>query len=435
MNLFKLVIARYFPLIGDEAYYWLWSRHLDLSYVDHPPMIAYVNYILTTLFGNNEFAIRLGAIGIVLIISWIIYLAGRELYGEKAGAVAAVVFNLLPLFFGGGMFLVPQTLLFLFWALSFYLMVRIVKTGKQHYWYLLGISAGLGLLSDYGMILFLVGVGAYLLFNREQRHWLTRKEPYLGALLALLIFSPVIFWNISHNFPSLSYHGERANIFSLQNILYFLLLQIILFTPSLFVATVMKLGKTDLSGIFSGVVFIPFALLSPFVMVGGHWPAAAYLPSVLSVSHLKKWVFRLTVIFALIINALAFTYYLFLYPVPPGLSPNRELQRYIHNQPQRTVVIANNLGLAALVAFYGKTEVFMPPGRHPQYDLWGKPKLKPGNNVLYFALNESEIAGKLKPLFNKVTIDPQKRIFTKDADIPNKTEIFRCEGFKGGIIP
>ena len=43
INLFKLVAAPFFPLIGDEAYYWLWWQHLDLSYVDHPPMIAYVN--------------------------------------------------------------------------------------------------------------------------------------------------------------------------------------------------------------------------------------------------------------------------------------------------------------------------------------------------------------------------------------------------------
>ena len=77
-------------------------------------------------------AVRLGAIGIVLLISWIIYLTGKELYGERVGRLSAVLFNLVPTFFGGGMFLVPQTVLFLFWSLSFYLMVKLIKTGKPY---------------------------------------------------------------------------------------------------------------------------------------------------------------------------------------------------------------------------------------------------------------------------------------------------------------
>ena len=133
INIFKLLTARYFPLIGDEAYYWLWSQHLDWCYVDHPPMIAYVNFLLTPVFGNNELAIRLGAIGIVLLISLIIYLIGRELYDKRVCLDSAIIFNLLPTFFGGGMFLVPQTVLFLFWSLSFYLMVRIVRPANGIY--------------------------------------------------------------------------------------------------------------------------------------------------------------------------------------------------------------------------------------------------------------------------------------------------------------
>ncbi|MBU1027114.1 MAG: glycosyltransferase family 39 protein, partial [Candidatus Margulisbacteria bacterium] len=151
INLFKIGVAQYFPLIGDEAYYWLWSQRLDLSYIAHPPMVAYVNFIATGLFGNNAFIIRLVAITIVLLLSWIIYRTGKELYGPGAATTAVIIFNLLPTFFGGGMFLVPQTILFLFWALSFYVFVLIIKHKNPHYWYLLGITAGLGLLSDYIM--------------------------------------------------------------------------------------------------------------------------------------------------------------------------------------------------------------------------------------------------------------------------------------------
>lgn len=433
INTFKLLIARYFPLIGDEAYYWLWSKHLDLSYVDHPPMIAYVNFLLTKIFGNNEMAIRLGAIGIVLLISWIIYITARELNGEKSATLSVILFNLLPLFFGGGLFLVPQTLLFLFWAASFYLLVKIEKTNKQEYWYLLGVTIGLGFLSDYIMLLFPIGIFLYSFFFR--REWLRQKELYLCLVITAIIFSPVIFWNIAYNFPALQYHGERASHFNPQNILYFIVLQSVLFTPFIFFEAVKKLKKLDLYSIFTGVVFIPFALLSPFVMIGGHWPATAYLPTILNAEHFKKYIKYSTISFALFINALAIGYYLFLYPTPSDLIPNSELENYVKNQPPRTFIISNNLGLAALVSFHGKTKVYMAPGRHPQYDLWGVPPLTKGDNVLYFLLNESELFGKLKPLFETVEIDTHKRIYTKDADIPTKTQILVCKNFKGGTIP
>ena len=43
----RLILGWLFPLTADESYYWLWSKHLSLSFVDHPAMIAFINYIFT----------------------------------------------------------------------------------------------------------------------------------------------------------------------------------------------------------------------------------------------------------------------------------------------------------------------------------------------------------------------------------------------------
>jgi len=449
INLFKLLIARYFPLIGDEAYYWLWSQHLDFSYVDHPPMIAYINFALTSLFGNNEFVIRLGAIGIVLLASWIIYLTGKELYNERAGAIAVIIFNLLPTFFGGGLFLVPQTILFLFWSLSFYLLAKIIKTNKAHYWYFLGISAGLGLLSDYVMVLFFLGTATFLLFNRENRVWFTRKEPYLAAGLAFIIFSPVIAWNLKHGFTPFFYWGGKMGVTPRigGNLLNFAVLQMLLYTPPIFLMTIYLIfregGKNLLLKVLSAVVFLPFAIISPFINIGGHWPSTSYLPAILDTHRAKKITIGLIVFFAFLVNTLGITYYLFLYPTPAELKGkeftiNRELPEFLKEaspKTGRTFFLANDLGMLGLVSFHGKVRAYMAPGRLKQVDLWGKPELKKGDNVIYFALNETDLYNKLKPLFNKVWIEPQKRIFNKDADLPNQTRIFHCEGFKGGQLP
>lgn len=473
LNLFKVAAAPYFPLIGDEAFYWLWSQHLDLSYIAHPPMVAYVNFILTALFGQNEFAIRLGVILILLLISGIIYLTGKELYGPAAAGTAVVVFNLLPTFWGGGMFLVPQTVLFLFWALSFYLLALIIKRQKPHYWYFLGISAGLGLLSDYVMALFFIGAVLFFLLVREQRFWFARKEPYLAVLLSLIVFSPVIIWNLRLGFAPFLYWGGKmgSDIRIADNLLNFFGLQMILYTPPIFIMTVYlalikwwkkvepeteSLGSIDprnrefysqvpkLFSLLSAVVFLPFAVISPILNVGGHWPATAYLPAILSTDRARKMTLSLIIFFALLVNILGFTYYIFLYPTPAELKGreftiNQQLPQFIKaSTPKkgRTFYIANDIGTIGLVSFHGRVRVYSPPGRIRQMDMWGAPDIKKGDNVIYFAREHTpQLHKELKPLFSRVWIEPEKRIFAKDADIPTRMQIFHCRGFRGGQLP
>ncbi|MBI5399450.1 glycosyltransferase family 39 protein [Candidatus Saganbacteria bacterium] len=448
ITFFKIILSPYFPLIGDEAYYWLWSKHPALSYIDHPPMIAYVNFIISALFGNSEAAIRLTAIFIVTAVAGIIYLTGKELYDRRSGQLAAVIFSLLPLFFGGGFFLVPQMLLFLFWSWSFYLIIRIIKTKNPDYWYCLGVTAGLGFLSDYVMALFFIGTLIFLAVNPETRFWFKKAAPYAAVIISLVIFSPVIIWNLSFGFTPLFYWGGKmgAGPRLADNLLNFFGLQMLLYTPVIFLATifmVLREKKSKMLKIYSAVVFLPFLLISPIMNVGGHWPAAAYLPAILNSPRLKKAVFALAIFLALIVNGLGLGYYAFFYPTPVELQGreftiNKNLPQYIKGVTPgagKTYYLGNDLGILGLVAFHGHVPVNMAPRRLRQVDLWGKLEIRRGDNVIYFALNETPLLEKLKPLFIKVKLEPQKRLFNKDADLPNKLQIFICETFRGGNLP
>jgi len=459
-TLFRLIIGRYFPLIGDEGFYWLWSQRLDFSYVDHPPMIAYYIKGLTLIFGNTEFAIRFGAVLLVTVITILVYQIGKELFGKKVGVLSAIIFNLTPTFFGGSIFLVPQQPFLLFWTLSLLIFVKLIKTGQAKYWYWLGLTVGLGLLSDYVMILFFPAVGLCLLFNEKLKFWWTRLQPYLAGLLSFVIFSPVIIWNLSIKFAPVSYWAGRkaATPNYLQNILNFLSLELLLYTPILLGVVFLLLywlikrnkildNNILLLASFSAPVFLAFLILSPFLNIGGHWPAAAYITAILFLGQLNskrsKILVSTALAFAILVNVLAFTYYLFLYPTPSTLKGqestiNQQLPEFIMEvSPKRgiTYYVANNLGVAGLVSFHGKVDCFMPAGKLKQFDLWGQPELKRGDNVVYFAHNKKEIYWKLVPLFYNVQKEHEKRLFTKDSDIPNKLDIYICSGFKGGNLP
>jgi len=118
---------------------------------------------------------------------------------------------------------------------------------------------------------------------------------------------------------------------------------------------------------------------------------------------------------------------------------NQKLPQFIKEstpKKARTFYLANDIGTFGLVSFYGKVKVYSPPGLSKEMEIWGTPDIKKGDHVIYFAREgTAELYEKLKPLFQKVWIEPKKRIFTKDADIPNKMQIFHCVEFQGGSIP
>jgi dolichol-phosphate mannosyltransferase len=457
INLFKLWLARYLPLLGDEAYYNLWSKHLALSYTDHPPMIAWLHL----LFGRSEFGVRLGAISCVLAATWLIYLVGKEAFGRKAGIAAAVLFNLVPTFFAGGFFLTPEQPQLIFWLLSSYLALKIVKTRKKEYWYTLGLAAGLGVLSKFPMLLFAPGLLLFLLLSKENRSWLTKKEPYLAVGIALLIASPILIWNAQHGFPSFVHHGARlASPNYLNNILNFFVLQFLMYSPPLFIFTLTtlfygfwkKLSSTDDNSLLlislSFPAFLAFLLVSPFTLVGGHWTSTAYLGLIVVICQrwlslppapMRKIRFWSNIGIIVLINMLFVGYYAFLFPIPEELQGkaytiNQELEGYI-KASRVDHVFSNQMGVASLVAFYGKTEVYLPEGAWKQFDIWGRPELNRGDDILYFVFADPEKERKLRAIFSTVKPDKQKRLFTKDSNIPERTRVYVCRGYRGGKLP
>src|ERR1700719_2325944 len=91
----RLVCAAELPLAFDEALYWRWSQHLSGGYLDHPPMNPLLIRLGTTLFGNNEFGVRVMARPLGVPPAWAVWRAAALLFRDaKTGATAALFFNL-----------------------------------------------------------------------------------------------------------------------------------------------------------------------------------------------------------------------------------------------------------------------------------------------------------------------------------------------------
>jgi len=196
-------------LIPEEAYYWNYAQHLDIGYLDHPPMVAWIIALFTAVFGHTEFAVRFGAILSWGVMGWFIFALVRDLYGRNTAFVTLFFIASFPFFFGVGMFMAPDAPLAACWAGALYFLERALFGEKRSAWWGVGVCAGLGLLSKYTIALLAPATLLFMAVDPASRRWLRRKEPYLTVALALAIFSPVILWNTEHGWVSFVFQGPR----------------------------------------------------------------------------------------------------------------------------------------------------------------------------------------------------------------------------------
>jgi 4-amino-4-deoxy-L-arabinose transferase-like glycosyltransferase len=241
---FRFGLLGALELALDEAHYWYWSKHLALSYYDHPPMVAYIMALFTGVGGNTELFVRLGGFLCAVMATVLLFLTAKTLDPEDGDRPweAIGVLNLSLLFAAGCLIQTPETPLLLFWTLALYSGAKLITARQAHWWYVFGCAVGLGLLSKYTMILIMPCMLGFLLLSPEHRYWLARKEPYLATGIAVLLFTPVLIWNGQHQWSSFTFqlqHGftpdEEASIMKL---LSYLGGQFVAMTPLLLCAFV-----------------------------------------------------------------------------------------------------------------------------------------------------------------------------------------------------
>ena len=204
----RLAVMSNMDLIAEEAYYWNYANHLDFSYFDHPPMVAYLIKISTILFGTNEIAVRLPGIICWSIASYFIYRLSNE-YKAGSGVYALLMLAVLPFFFVQSIIMTPDLPLLAAWAASLYYFHQALVKDNQGAWFKIGISFGLGMLSKYTIILLVPATLIYLLLNKSILKVLRSPSPYIASLIALIIFSPVIYWNAKHDWASFIFQSTR----------------------------------------------------------------------------------------------------------------------------------------------------------------------------------------------------------------------------------
>ena len=238
-------------LIFEEAYYWNYAQHLDIGYLDHPLMVAWIIKLFISLMGNIEFAVRSGAFLCWFVTAYFAYKLTHEVFNKASANRALMIVTVLPPYFSFGWFMSPDAPLTACWAMAIYYIHQALVRENKMAWWGVGIALGLGMISKYTIVLLGAAIVLFVLADRNSRKWLSRPQPYIAIVVACTLFSPVIIWNMQHEWASIMFQSEgrlaSKYAFSLPR---FISNVIIFLTPTgvLSVIAILLFRKTILSG-------------------------------------------------------------------------------------------------------------------------------------------------------------------------------------------
>ena len=304
--LLRLVGAAFTPLTFDEAYYWIWSKHLAGGYYDHPPGVALVIRLGTMIAGDTELGVRLVSILLALPMSFAVYRTASILFASKrVAATATILLNVTLMAAVGALIVTPDSPLLVASSLVLFFLAKVLDTGRGAWWLAVGAAVGAALVSKYTALFFGPSILIWLVSVPKLRRWLLSPWLYLGGLAALAVFSPVILWNADHHWVSFIKQIGRAGIehFKPSFIAELIPTQIAFATPLIFVLGAMGLyalarrrDGTLAARALLNAMFWPVTLYflwhSLHARVEANWFAPVYPPFAIAAAvaaHLTQW--------------------------------------------------------------------------------------------------------------------------------------------------
>lgn len=479
----RLVIAAFVPLFPDEAYYWDWSRTLQPGYFDHPPLIALLVRAGTALFGDTPFGVRFFPVFAGTGAAAGMVLTTRELAGDEAAKLAALVLACLPLAAAGFVLATPDAPMLCAVAWALYAVVRALRAPVSsrvslRWWATAGALAGVAMAGKYTSVLIPVAITIACVAHLRLQNRFGEPGPYLAVLVATLVLAPVLWWNARHDWVSFQFqlgHGlgvarggalgalrrelelVGGQLGLVSPILCFFLLRAIwrsfAYTPD---------GVPFVLAVAASVSLAFFAFSASRRSVEANWPALAWLPAVVLFASApsgsrreRRWV-AAGLAFGAVLSAIVYAHVLFpILPIPAsrdqvakafgwerlGLAVDRRGE-FVTGRASfggTLFVAAERYQDASELAFHlkGNPRVFSLNlvGRPNQYDLWQTfPERAAAGASLLLVLDdesgEPRVVRKLSCCFQRIDEGEGVALVRRD-DIVSRKRLWYLSGWTG----
>ncbi len=393
----KLLIGAGLPLSPDEAYYWVWSHHPQLSYFDHPPFVSWL-FLFGQPLENMASWVRLP--GLIMshatLFLWVYLLKG--LFNQRQLLVFFILALLMPLLGPGGLIITPDTPFMFFWALTLILTQRLVEHKSLTMALLAGVSLGLGFSSKYTIVL-LAPVIIVWLYREQKKRAVFFQWLFMGLLGATMGSAPVWIWNLTNDLQSFGFqlkHGFGGG-FRPHYFVDYALAQVALIFPTVvfFAWKCRQLAPTWLL-LSGGVPLAFFGFSSFFAYAEVNWPIAAH-PAILAIAIFgleksKAWAYTAAiwgVALTLVLSEAALNW------IPKGTLRLKTDTLHSYNAVAEHVrdlesVYFRTYQMASTVSFLNKKMVYKLRGMN-RYDFFDSLELsKPQAKEFYLVLKNAE---------------------------------------------
>lgn len=255
------------------------ARHLAWGYIAYPPITPFFARISLTLFGTSLAGFRFFAAGAQAVAVVLTGLMARELGGGRGAQLVAAA-AAVPFCIASGALMQYVAFDYLFWVLTAYFVICLLKSEDPRWWVAIGCTIGFGMMTKYTMGFFVIGIVVGVLLTKTRRH-LASRWLWIGVGLSVLVFLPNVIWQIQHHFISLDFlrhiHERDVRIGRTQGFLSdqlrFTLLAIPLWVAGLYFYLVSKAGRRFC---ILGWMYVVPLILFIIAKGRGYYLAAAY---------------------------------------------------------------------------------------------------------------------------------------------------------------
>ena len=286
-----------FNLFGDEAQYWLWSKNIDFGYFSKPPFLPWVIRIYTEISGSSFVSLKLLPSVVYLLVAWGVYnLLFNSGLNKKDSLAGCLIFLFIPAVSFSSFIISTDLFLLLFWTLSLNELIKINSEQSLKNFILLGIFLGLGFLSKYAAIYFVICLFVLILFDKRFRKIFLDNLLGFGLtfLCVFIIILPNILWNFNNDWITFQHTSDNANFANIEinfiRGLEFLLIQILMLGPFMVLGGLFGFNKWNYIQKIFLIFSIPIILIvlveAVIVRANANWAAPALI-SLFSLLYIK----------------------------------------------------------------------------------------------------------------------------------------------------
>jgi len=296
-----LALAISLPLVEDEAYYQLWATVPSWGYYDHPPMIAWWIAAGEALFGQSLLGVRLLSVLASGVMTFLVYRTAW-LYSKdhKTAFTAALWMKAMLPFAVLGFVATPDAPSILFWTAAIWALSEVLCGGSRNWWLMVGLFAGLGVLSKFTNFFFGLSLVIWLLASKQGRGWLTAWQVWAGAVLGILVLLPFLWWNHLNGWVGFERQFGRLgvkNTFIVGDVIAFWASIVILLSPLIFWRVLRGLSLNRVPSVLiwlSAPIVIYLGYHATKTSAGGQWlgPIFPTLAVIAALPMAKNWTTR-----------------------------------------------------------------------------------------------------------------------------------------------